>query len=167
MVVFHFTDIISSVSFTIISESSLIVDNSGTIISVLHTVKCVNQAIVSATDLIIDGPSTIVAVPHITVSIPHTIIDGTPTVIGGSETIISTMETVISLSVDMVISNLRTSFLSVEISVSAYDFRRSDDGLRFAWRIHPCYVDFVKSESRVGVFHLNVTAASKRIDTNV
>src|SRR5437899_9759953 len=95
-VVFPFADSINSVSFTTISGLSLVVDDSGTIISVLHIVSCVNESIISATERIIDGGSTIIVVPRITISIPHTNNDGTPTVIGGSETIIFTMEIIIS-----------------------------------------------------------------------
>ena len=78
-----------------ISASSLIMDDSGTIISVLHTVKCVDESIISGTDMIIEVASTMIIVPQITIAIRHTIVGGTLTVIGDSETIISTLETVI------------------------------------------------------------------------
>src|SRR5437762_3178602 len=86
-----------------ISASSLIMDDAGTIIFLLHTVKSVDESIISTTDMILEVASAIIVAPRITISIRDTIVGGTLTVIGPLETVISTMETVIG-AMEIIIS---------------------------------------------------------------
>ena len=89
-------DPMNSVSLTIFSTSSVIVDDCETSISIPSAINSVHDSIFSATETIIRGTSAIVVMLQRTISLPHTIIDATPAIVFASRIIVSEAQTIIS-----------------------------------------------------------------------
>src|SRR5881396_2406844 len=87
---------INSVSLTIISISSAIVDDCETSISISSAINSVNDSVFSAPGTIIRAASAIIVMLQRTISQPHTIIDATPAIIFSSQIIVSEVQIIIS-----------------------------------------------------------------------
>src|SRR6266487_1122175 len=87
---------INSVSLTIISISSAIVDDCETSISISSAINSVNDSVFSASGTSIRAASAIIVILQRTISLPHTIIDATPAIIFGSQIIVSEVQIIIS-----------------------------------------------------------------------
>src|SRR6266581_7548363 len=86
---------INSVSLTIISISSAIVDDCETSISISSAINSVNDSVFSASGTIIRATSAIIVLLQRTISLPDAIIDATPAIIFGSQIIVSEMPIII------------------------------------------------------------------------